>query len=114
MSQPVACPKTKPFFEELWLQSLFPTSKDNAAGEEIGNPNETPFATKIWRAYIETKKILPDQDRMKTLAQRVWDMSRLQFRQEEAVRYVLQIYHQESKFYLLVLIGCYSRIIKIT
>jgi len=82
--------------KELLRESFFPTWKDDAAGDELENPDEMqrkdPLATQIWRLYSKTKKQLPNQERMENLTWRMMAMSLRKRKQEEAARYVLKIY----------------------
>lgn len=78
--------------KELLRETIFPTWKDDAAGEELDSPDEMqrkdPLATQIWRLYSRTKKQLPNQERMENLTWRMMAMSLRKRRQEEAARYV--------------------------
>jgi GATA-binding protein len=78
----------------LLRDSIFPTWKDDAAGEELDSPDEMqkkdPLATQIWRLYSKTKKQLPNQERMENLTWRMMAMSLRKRKQEEAARYVLR------------------------
>jgi GATA-binding protein len=78
--------------KDLLRESFFPSWKDDAAGEELDNPDEMqrkdPLATQIWRLYSKTKKQLPNQERMENLTWRMMAMSlRKRKQQEEAARY---------------------------
>jgi hypothetical protein len=108
MSPPVSRPEKKLSAKELLAQGLFPTWKENAAGEELDSPDEMqkdPLATQIWRLYSKTKKQLPNQERMENLTSRIMGMSLLRRKREEAARYVLGICHCGSTFCLTVLPG---------
>ncbi|KAF8864692.1 hypothetical protein BDZ45DRAFT_19746 [Acephala macrosclerotiorum] len=76
--------------KELLRETIFPTWKDDAAGEELDSPDEMqrkdPLATQIWRLYSKTKKQLPNQERMENLTWRMMAMSLRKRKQEEAAR----------------------------
>lgn len=78
--------------KELLRETIFPTWKDDTAGEELDSPDEMqrkdPLATQIWRLYSKTKNQLPNQQRMENLTWRMMAMSLRKRRQEEAARYV--------------------------
>lgn len=78
--------------KELLRETIFPTWKDDAAGDELDSPDEMqkkdPLATQIWRLYSKTKKQLPNQERMENLTWRMMAMSLRKRKQEEAARYV--------------------------
>lgn len=78
--------------KQLLRDSIFPTWKDDAAGEELDSPEEMqkkdPLATQIWRLYSKTKKQLPNQERMENLTWRMMAMSLRKHKQEQAARYV--------------------------
>ncbi|KIN04389.1 hypothetical protein OIDMADRAFT_116344 [Oidiodendron maius Zn] len=78
--------------KQLLRDSIFPTWKDDAAGEELDSPEEMqkkdPLATQIWRLYSKTKKQLPNQERMENLTWRMMAMSLRRHKQEQAARYV--------------------------
>ena len=80
--------------KELLRESVFPTWKDDAGGEELDSPDEMqkkdPLATQIWRLYSKTKRQLPNQERMENLTWRMMAMSLRKRKQEEAARYVLR------------------------
>jgi GATA-binding protein, other eukaryote len=81
--------------KELLRESVFPTWKDDTAGEELDSPDEMqrkdPLATQIWRLYSKTKKQLPNQERMQNLTWRMMAMSLRKRKQQEAARYVLHV-----------------------
>lgn len=76
--------------KQLLRDSIFPTWKDDAAGEELDSPEEMqkkdPLATQIWRLYSKTKKQLPNQERMENLTWRMMAMSLRRHKQEQAAR----------------------------
>jgi GATA-binding protein len=76
--------------KELLRETIFPTWKDDTAGEELDSPDEMqkkdPLATQIWRLYSKTKKQLPNQERMENLTWRMMAMSLRKRQQEEAAR----------------------------
>jgi GATA-binding protein len=78
--------------KQLLRDSIFPTWKDDAAGDELDSPEEMqkkdPLATQIWRLYSKTKKQLPNQERMENLTWRMMAMSLRRHKQEHAARYV--------------------------
>lgn len=84
--------------KDLLRESIFPTWKDDAAGEELDSPDEMqrrdPLATQIWRLYSKTKKQLPNQERMENLTWRMMAMSLRKRREEAAGRYVQYRIHE--------------------
>lgn len=79
--------------KQLLRDSIFPTWRDDAAGDALESPDEMqkkdPLATQIWRLYTKTKTQLPNQERMENLTWRMMAMS-LRKRKEEQARYVLR------------------------
>lgn len=87
-TQPAPSPR-----KDMLRESFFDSWKDDAAGEELDDPDEMqkkdPLATQIWRLYTKTKKQLPNQERMENLTWRMMAMSlRRRQQEEEAARCV--------------------------
>jgi GATA-binding protein len=63
--------------------------------EDLDSSNEMqrkdPLVTQIWRLYSKTQKQLPNQERMENLTWRMMAVSLRKRKQEEAVRYDLEI-----------------------
>lgn len=78
--------------KQLLRDSIFPTWKDDSAGDELDSPEEMqrkdPLATQIWKLYSKTKKQLPNQERMENLTWRMMAVSLRKHRQEQSARYV--------------------------
>lgn len=100
--------------KQLLGDSIFPTWKDDAAEDEVDNPDEMqrkdPLATQIWRLYSKTKKQLPNQERMENLTWRMMAMSLRKQKQEqaEAERYVQQKRSMSDVIYFIVSNTFYS------
>lgn len=79
---------------QLLRDSIFPTWRDDAAGDALESPDEMqrkdPLATQIWRLYSKTKTQLPNQERMENLTWRMMAMSLRKRKEEQAARYVLR------------------------
>jgi GATA-binding protein len=80
--------------KQLLRDSIFPTWRDDAAGDALESPDEMqrkdPLATQIWRLYRKTKTQLPNQERMENLTWRMMAMSLRKRNEEQAARYVLR------------------------